>query len=169
MTSDVLERLREDHRRCERLFRAIEHECARLESGKVADMPRLQAIVDYLGKYAFPRHHALEDAIFNELVKRLPNFRLDIFDLPEDHHTSRQEFINFMLAVGKEDDNLAETARSFVANERSHFISEEEIVFRYAEKCLTAEQWSVLSESLHIVESEDGRPPALEQIADLLA
>ncbi len=169
MTNDVLERLRGDHRRCERFFRAIEDECAHLESGKPANMPRLKAIAEYLGKYAFPRHHALEDAIFSELVKRLPNFRVDIFDLPEDHHTSKQEFISFVIAVGRGNGEIAETARSFVANERSHFISEEEIVFRYAAKYLTREQWALLGKSLHIVESEDGRPPALEPIADLLA
>lgn len=169
MTNDVLQRLRDDHRRCERLFCAIEEECSRLESGTPADMPRLKAIADYLGKCCFPRHHALEDAIFTELVKRLPNFRADIFDLSEDHHASKQEFINFMFAVAHEDDDLAETARSFVANERGHFISEEELVFRYAEKYLTPEQWATLRQSLHIVESEECRSRALEQSADLFA
>jgi len=169
MTNDVLERLRADHARCERFFRAIEEQCARLDAGKPADLPRLRAIADYLGKSMFPRHHALEDAIFAELVKRTPGFRADIFDLPEDHHTSKQEFINFTLAVEREDDDLVEKARSFVANERGHFISEEELVFRYAERHLTADQWAMLRKSLHIVAGEEGGPPVREKIADLLA
>ncbi|MGE4063217.1 MAG: hemerythrin domain-containing protein [Rhodospirillaceae bacterium] len=169
MRNEVLERLTGDHARFERFFRAIEEQCARLDAGKPADVPRLKAIVSYLAKFAFPRHHALEDAIFAQLVKRMPNFWVEIFDLPEDHHTSKQEFMNFMLAVERGDDDLADTARSFVANERGHFISEEEIVFRYARKHLTADQWAELREGLRIIESEDGHPQNVDLIADLLA
>jgi len=168
MGNDVLGRLRGDHARFERFFQAIEAECSRLEEGQAANMPRLKAIAAYLGNSAFPRHHALEDAIFAQIVKRVPRFRGDIFDLPEDHHTSQQEFVNYLLAVERGDADLAETARSFVANERGHFISEEEIVFRYAEKCLTAEQWDGLRESLRMIESEEARPDKLDLIVDLV-
>lgn len=169
MNDDLLERLRRDHGRFERFFRAIEQECSHLDAGKPADMPRLKAITTYLGKCAFPRHHALEDAIFAQLVKRLPNFRADIFDLPEDHHTSKQEFLNFMRAVETSDNDLADTARSFVANERGHFISEEEVIFRYAAKYLAADQWQTLRDGLRTAGSERERPDALEPIADLFA
>lgn len=169
MRNEVLERLTGDHARFERFFRAIEEQCSKLEAGQDADMPRLKAIVGYLANFAFPRHHALEEAIFAQLAKRMPRFRVDIFDLSEDHHTSKQEFINFSLAVERGDEDLAETARSFIANERGHFIAEEEIVFHYASKHLTAEQWADLREGLRIVESEDGRPQELDLIGDLLA
>lgn len=168
MRNEILVRLTGEHARFERFFRAIEEQCSRLEAGQQADVPRLKAITSYLAKFAFPRHHALEDAIFAQIVKRMPRFRVDIFDLPEDHHTSKQEFINFCLALERGDDDLAETARSFIANERGHFISEEEIVFQYAHNNLTAEQWSELQKGLQIVESENGRPQNLDLIADLL-
>lgn len=168
MRHEILERLKGDHVRFERLFRAIEEQCSRLEAGQPADLARLRSITDYLGKFALPRHHALEDAIFAQIVKRMPRFRTDIFDLPEDHHTSKREFINFCTAVERGDDDLAELARSFVANERGHFIAEEEIVFHYASKHLTAEQWDELRAGLRVVESEGIRPEKSDLIADLL-
>lgn len=169
MRNEVLERLKGDHVRFERLFRAIEDECSHIEAGEAANIPRLKAITAYLGNFAIPRHHALEDLIFAQIVKRLPGFRIEIFDLPEDHHTSKREFINFSRAIERGGEDMAEIARSFIANERGHFIAEEETVFPYASKHLTASQWSELRDGLRVVESEDGHAQNLDIIDDLLA
>ena len=79
MDHEILERLRHEHCHFERIFSAIEAECSRLEVGITANIERLKSIVAYLGKYAFPAHHALEDAIFEKLEQHVPLFRQDNF------------------------------------------------------------------------------------------
>lgn len=132
-------------------------------------MARLRAINAYLSKYALPRHHAFEDAIFAQIVKHVPHLRTDIFDLVEDHHASRRELRNFVRAVENGAGDIAQVARSFIAHERAHFISEEEIIFRFAAIYLTSDQWRALEENKSIDSGEKSLPPNLEPIADLLA
>ena len=148
MCSDVLAHLRDDHRLFERLFLAIEHECLKVENGQAADIKRLRAIATHLGAGAVPLHHGVEDAIFSQIVKIFPRFRKDIFDLLEDHQASKREFANFACAVDRGDEDFVDAARSFVANERGHFIAKEEIIFPYATKYLSAEQWQSLADIL---------------------
>jgi len=64
---DILMRLRDDHVRFERLFRAIERECSNLERGTVYNHLRLTEAATYLN-CQMPRHHVLEEAIFVQFV-----------------------------------------------------------------------------------------------------
>jgi hypothetical protein len=49
--------------------------------------------------------------------------------------------------VEREDKSFIEPARSFVANERGHFIAEEEIVFPYAAKSFAAGRLHITDEN----------------------
>src|SRR4051812_7375697 len=118
MCHDVLTYLRDAHEHFERFFKAIEHECSDVEFGGKCDHPRLAAIAAYLAGHALPRHHALEDAMFFNIVKSMPRFRTDVYDLTEDHESSKREFGMFAKAVAGAGAHLLEAARSFVANER---------------------------------------------------
>jgi len=169
MCNGVLARLKDDHEYFARFFRAIEHECEILETGERSNYPRLSAIVAYLGATALPRHHALEDVMFCSIVKAMPNFREDVYDLSEDHETSKREFRIFAQSVARADDSFPEAARSFVANERGHFISEEEILFPFAATVLSAEQWQQLLKSLDILADEEHPTVAPEFIRDILS
>jgi hemerythrin-like domain-containing protein len=168
MCDGVLNRLRDDHKRFERFFKAIEHECSKAEADGHFDHPRLLAIACYLGEQALPCHHALEDAMFFNIVKLEPRFRTDVYDLPEDHESSKREFQLFEKSVNAADGRFSEAARSFVANERGHFISEEEVLFPFAAKTLTQKQWNDLSVSLAILEQENHPAPSSAPIKDLL-
>lgn len=140
MRNNVLTRLREDHGRFERLFVEIENQCTAAERGLSADEACLRAIIAYLGGHALRLHHALEDAIFVKLLEKLPLF-LEIYDLAEDHQACRMEFEAFASAAVAINENFVEKARSYVGNERAHFIAEEEVFFPYAERFLLDEQW----------------------------
>jgi hemerythrin-like domain-containing protein len=155
MKNQVLARLHEDHARFDQFFAAIEDQCSRLETGLPADMPRLKAIIEYLGRQEFPRHQALEEAIFAKLLARRPHFREDIFDLTEDHKVSQRQFTRLVRAVESGNETLMGAARSFVANERGHFISEEETLFHAAGQYLSENDWHQLSEG---VKAEGNRP-----------
>jgi hemerythrin-like domain-containing protein len=148
MCHEILARLREDHKRYERFFRAIDEICDRAESGNTINRLRLKAIAAYLGEYALPAHHALEDAIFAQIVRVFPHFQEEMYDLIEDHETCKREFQIFERALELEDFEFVEPARSFVANERGHFIAEEEIIFAYAVKHLSSDQWLAVGDFL---------------------
>lgn len=167
MQNDVLTRLHADHARFERLFRVIEDEGARLELGHAVDMPRLKSFVTYFS-HEFARHHGLEDAIFAELLKCRPQFREEIFDLFEDHQVSQAEFKRLSDAIDRGNGDLAETIRSFVANERGHFISEEETLLRYAAQYLTEEQWCAMRGRMSADDALTPWPDGLEIITGLL-
>lgn len=156
MKNDLLGRLYEDHGRFGRFFQAIEEQCVCCECGKPVDRRRLEAICTYLGE-CLPPHHALEDDIFAQLGRKFPGFRDEIFDLLEDHQIGRREFKIFASTVEMGNGGFAEAARSFVANERGHFIAEEETVFRYAAKYLGADQWHALRESAPVLSLSNGR------------
>lgn len=148
MTSPVLSHLREDHGRFERLFVEIERQCEVLENGALADVKRLGAIAWYLIEYGCRRHNAAENTIFFVLVGRLPTYGRDIYDLVVDHRLSTQQANSFSDAVsglgGDDPDSrgaFTVFARSYVANERGHFISEEELFFPYAERHIERDQW----------------------------
>jgi len=147
MCNEVLTRLRDDHGRFERLFVEIENQCAATENGAPVNATYLSAIVAYLREYALRLHHALEDAIFAKLLEKQPHF-LEIYDLAEDHRACRREFEAFALAAIPVDDNFTDLARSYVGNERAHFIAEEEVFFPYAQRLLLDEQWQALQASL---------------------
>jgi len=168
MCNPVLARLREEHVRFERFFQAIEQECSRAESGGEVDRRRLAAISTYLGEGTLPRHHTLEDAMYLSFTRMMPSFRQDVYDLPEDHEASKREFKIFQKALATMDTRFPEAARSFVANERGHFISEEEILFPFAAKTLTAADWERLSASLAIFVQEEAATGGLAEIRDLL-
>lgn len=148
MCHRVLTRLRDDHGRFELLFSTIERECDADEAGQTINHGRLKAIAAYFGTRALPLHHAIEDAIFTHLLGYFPSFREEIYDLLDDHIQSKREFDGFLVAVETVTQNFVEAARSFVANERGHFISEEEVFFPYAEKTLTTEEWDAVETGL---------------------
>jgi hemerythrin-like domain-containing protein len=146
MCDILLGRLKDDHRRLEHLFLELERQCAAKEGGRPIDLLVLRAIVDYLGDGALLFHHALEDAIYMELVHTLPRFR-EIYDLAEDHRASWREFERLKTAVSGPGEELVEAIRSFIGNERGHFISEEEIFFPYARAFVRNEDWLRLERS----------------------
>ena len=149
---DILRgRLIDDHRRLECLFVELERQCKAKEECRPIDLPILQSIAHYLGDGALLFHHALEDAIYAKLLHNHPRFR-EIYDLAEDHRQSWREFERFLAAVAGAGEGLAEATRSFIGNERGHFISEEEIFLPYAAKFLTREDWQSLERSVPAAE-----------------
>jgi len=140
-------RLKDDHHRFECLFAELERQCAAKEELRPVQWPKVHAIVNYLGCGALLFHHALEDAIYAKLLERQPRFR-DIYDMAEDHRQSWREFERFAAAVSVAREDLVDVTRSFVGNERGHFISEEEIFFPYALRSLRDEDWESLERSV---------------------
>jgi len=164
---DILMRLREDHVRFERLFRAIEYECSNLERGAVYNHLRLTEAAAYL-HCQMPAHHALEEDIFVQIVKMLPTFCEDIYDLLKDHQVSKLMFKSLARAVSLNDGNIAGCAGLFITNERAHFIAEEEIIFPHAVKYLSIHHWRRLDGVSAQNEKEAALSPKYGAIEDLL-
>lgn len=146
----LLEHLTKGHKRFERLFKELERQCDATQSG-LLDPKTLHAIAQYLGSGALLFHHALEDAIYAKLLQYQPRFR-EIYDLAADHRQSMREFEWFGSAVSGSEEDPFEATRSFIGNERGHFISEEEIFFPQAAKCLQSEDWRSLEQNVPAAE-----------------
>lgn len=151
MCNLLLTRLKQDHRRFECLFAELERQCNAKGAGGLLDPQILHAIAKYLGDGALLFHHALEDAIYAKLLQNRPRFR-EIYDLSADHRQSWREFEWFGSAVAGSIDEPVEATRSFIGNERGHFISEEEIFFPEAAKHLQPEDWRSLERSVPATE-----------------
>lgn len=151
-SQDVLDGLCEQHRLFERLFVAIESACAQMQTSKALDVARLEAMRWYLSGEG-RRHHEIEDRIFTVLLARLPQFSEDIYDLRDDHEQSGLEFSAFARTLDalKADDTpqsreaFCDSAEAYIANERGHFISEEELFFPYAVRNLSSDDWAALA------------------------
>lgn len=150
MCNLLLDRLKQDHKRFECLFKELERQCDGKGSG-LLDPQTLYAIAKYFGGGALLFHHALEDAIYAKLLQNQPRFR-EIYDLAADHRQSWCEFEWFGAAVSESKEDPVEATRSFIGNERGHFISEEEIFFPQAAKCLRSEDWESLERSVPAAE-----------------
>ena len=163
MCTDVITLLKDDHRRFAGLFLEIANQCDRAEDGVPVDNAILNAIVSFLRDRALPVHHALEEAIFIMLLRNFPQIR-EIYDLAEDHQQSNREFDAFVDAVTSTKDSFVDVARSYIGNERAHFIAEEEVLFPYAKRYLRQDQWNDLKNTLRTI-----NPNATEPLDPVIA
>lgn len=150
MYQDVLARLLDDHRDFERLFAAIEDQYGDEARPAKLDVSKLEAVRWHLAAHAF-RHHAVEDRMNAMLLRHLPRFGAEIYDLREDHDQTAIEFEAFSRAVDglraglpESIETFCDSARAYIANERGHFIAEEELFFPYAAQHLKEEDWAEL-------------------------
>ena len=165
MCSDIVTLLKHDHRRFESLFVEVARQCDLVEAGMSPDRPRLNAVVGFLRDRVLPVHHALEDVIYIMLLRNYPQI-CEVYDLAEDHQQSKREFDAFADAVKSGEESFVDVARSYIGNERAHFIAEEEVLFPYAEKYLQPVQWQDLKRSVEIKGTEEAEPlnPDIEEL-----
>ena len=129
-----------------------------MEANTAFDLANVKAIVWYLTEYAERVHFVLEERIYALLLKYLPGFGRDIYDLSEDHEEIARDFTFFTESAAKLETNepgaeraFIERARDYIANERGHIIAEEELFFPYAKEYLNADQWSKLEDAAQSV------------------
>jgi hemerythrin-like domain-containing protein len=152
MCNGVLVRLREEHERFEQLFAETERLCTAIEVRGEIGVLSMKAIAWYFTEGAQNTlHQALEDRLSNIVLEHVPGFALDIYDLHQDHQKSRKWAAAFANALDALTDDpyeaqksVVRTARAYIGHERVHYMSEEEILFPYAQRHLTPGEWAEL-------------------------
>lgn len=146
--SHVIEKLKGDHRRIERVLGVFEREVERCRAEEDADIQLMHDAVMYCSEYVNRFHHPTEDHVFERLLRRFPETREDVDDLLDDHRHVVGETgmllytLDRIIAEGfVTRDAFCRLAESFLAHNRKHIEKEEDGLFRFAAENLDPEDW----------------------------
>ena len=153
--SEVMTRLREEHRNIAKILRALEHQLAIFDSAEQPDYDVLSAIADYFASFPDRCHHPKEDLIYRKICERDPVLAGAMTALDAEHQKISvltrhfQEAVrNVMLEVEVPRSAFDEVARHFLEEQRHHMRMEEEHFFPLALKVLTPEDWGEIDERI---------------------
>lgn len=149
--SEVLDRLKADHRNLGHLLDLLERQLAVLEAGD--DRPNyelIQAVLEYLLDYPDSGHHPREDVVYRLLQQRAPQAARQVGDLLHEHGelgTLTRRFAkaidDVLLDLDVPRDRLVALGRAFVQRYRSHIAREDAAFFPAAEARLLPEDWMI--------------------------
>lgn len=161
--SNVIARLREDHRYMDRLLDILDREICILRNSGVSDLELVEDILAYNLAYPHLVHHPAEDTIFEKLRERGTITSQDLGDLPLEHRRLHQLTDRFAMAIRKvvleqelPRDWLIEVATDYLTFARQHLQMEEAILFPLAESTLTAAEWAEVDQAI------EGRSNAID-------
>ena len=151
--TQLLQRLREEHRNFARLIDAVEGELEQFNAGGRPNYELLLAAVDYLRDYAEVQHHPAEDLVFARLKACAPECADRCGDLIADHHRLQaltDRFLNLLRGVLAEStvarDRVDREAFAFLDAQRKHMRAEDARFFAEAERALSPKDWEELAE-----------------------
>lgn len=149
--TEVLNRLKADHRNLGHLLDLLERQLAVLEAGDGRpNYELLQVVLEYLLDYPDSGHHPREDVVYRLLQQRAPQAAQQVGDLLHEHGelaalTRRFARIidGVLLDLEVPRDRLVAQGREFVRRYRSHMAREDAGFFPVAEARLLPEDWMV--------------------------
>ena len=153
--SEVMTRLREEHRNIAKLLTALECQLAIVDAAEQPDYDVLAAIAAYFVGFPDRCHHPKEDLIYGVLRSRDPVLAAEVGDLEEEHRglaeltRSLAELIERALAeepVGR--DQVRDLTRDFIRRYRHHIAREELHVFPAARQVLSDRDWAEIDGKL---------------------
>ena len=149
----VLDMIREEHSRINRMLTALERQVGLFEQGEHLDYELVKEALDYFVTFADLCHHPKESMVLAKLRKRAPELAGTIGDLDAAHdkiskelHDFSHAVMNVLLDVEVPRDSFAHRARAFIAQERKHMAEEEAVLLPAAEAGLKPEDWAEISE-----------------------
>ncbi len=144
--SRAIEQLQADHRAFTRLIEHMESAMERCLQGDDIDLMLMSEFVDYCSAHADDFHHPLEDRVFDRLLARDPGLGPIIRQLEQEHLHLRwatRELRDMLEAVNSVDyvrrDRFLEALGEYLGLFHHHISTEEERLFRRADRLLTEE------------------------------
>jgi hemerythrin-like domain-containing protein len=148
MMSEVMTRLREEHRNIAKILRALEHQLANFDTTEQPDYDVLAAIAGYFLSFPDRCHHPKEDLVYRKMCERDPTLARTMASLDAEHEKISalarhfQEAVqNVLQEVEVSRSAFDEVAHHFVREQRRHMQMEEERFFPLALQILTPDDW----------------------------
>lgn len=171
--------LRHEHRVIEKVLRALEGLCWRLENGEAPSVDALRETLEFLRHYADRLHHAKEEQHLFPLLEQsgIEDENGALGFLRREHATERELLSELEVALDEYQagDQHAPTrfvtaARQFSEHLLHHIRQEDSVLFRLAEAMLDEPDKDELTWSLTHTQGSVGMPEAAhyEQIAEKL-
>ena len=155
MMSEVMTRLREEHRNIAKLLKALERQLAIVNRAEEPDYDVLEAIAAYFVGFPDRCHHPKEDLVYRKMCGRNPTLAQTMAGLEAEHEEISPLARKFWGAAqnvvqGVEISRSAfdEVARNFVRVQRRHMQREEEHFFPLAQQILTPHDWAEIDERI---------------------
>ena len=169
--------LMDEHRGIERMLAAMEAQAPRLEAGEGGPVTLFEQGVDFLRNFADRCHHHKEELLlFPLLVERgVPSRGGPIGVLLAEHEMGRAEIRAMDEAIRRYRagevsalDELAASARRYVALLRQHIRKEDEVLFRMADDVLSSDDQARLAADFDRVEQDVMGPGTHERYHKML-
>jgi hemerythrin-like domain-containing protein len=146
--SDVIWKLRDDHKKLARLLDLIAREVRIFDAGDLPDYELVSSILDYTQNYPDLYHHPIEDLVLAKLRRRDPAAVESIGALDKEHEklgalTRRfaAALHNVMQDAELPRDWFVEVASDYLSFQRRHMQMEEVVFFPPALRALTDADW----------------------------
>ena len=153
---DIIDDLRDDHRRLSEILKLLAHQLELLKSDGSPDYILLQDILDYIENYPEFVHHPREDAVFKAFLEHHDELRETINNLLIEHHDMelmtkelREEIDGIArnaLVINKE--TLERQLLKYLECQTQHMNTEESKVFPVLQQKLTADDLQRIVENL---------------------
>ena len=153
--SEVMDRLREEHRNIEKILRALEHQITIFDTAEQPDYDVLAAAADYFLGFPESCHHPKENLVYRKMCDRDPALAQTMTDLEAEHEKLSvlarhfQEAVrNVMQEVEVSRVAFSDVARHFLSEQRRHIEAEEDRFFPLALQILTPDDWSEIDKRI---------------------
>jgi hemerythrin-like domain-containing protein len=146
--SDIMERLKTDHRNIARLLATLTKQMDVVRAEQNADFELVHDIMVYMTHYPDHTHHPMEDLVFRKLVNYDSSAEGVVIRLEREHAGLAKKGTRFLEMLRHvvdgalvERDVLENTGRDYIDFLASHMATEDSEAFPRAEKALTAQDW----------------------------
>ena len=146
--SDVIWKLREDHKKLARLLDLIAREIRHFDAGERPDYELVEIILEYIINYPDLFHHPWEDLVLEKLRLRDPEAAESVGALDAEHEELGHLTRRFAAAVHNvmQDEQLPrdwfiDIASEYLTFQRRHMQMEEVIFFPAALRALNQKDW----------------------------
>ncbi|PIW27416.1 MAG: hemerythrin [Rhodospirillales bacterium CG15_BIG_FIL_POST_REV_8_21_14_020_66_15] len=153
--SDVMWKLRDDHKKLARLMDLIAREVRVFDAGETPDYELVANILDYTQNYPDLYHHPVEDHVLAKLRLRDPEAAANVGDLVQEHEKLGALTRRFAAALHNvvQDETLprdwfVDIAGDYLTFQRRHMQMEEVVFFPAALRALTEDDWRVIQNTI---------------------